>query len=496
MDRDSQMAGQGDGWRVHIVFGLVLVLYAVVYAVSSGTVLPGDPDLWWHIRTGEWIWQNRALPVTDSFSHSFAGHAWIAKEWLSQLIFAAGYGLAGWNGVAVMALIAVALAAAAVYRAAAAELSPLYALALSALALTMAFPSFVVRPHLLSLPLAVIWAHQLFAASWKGRAPHFAWLLVLVLWANLHAAFTIGFVIAGCAFIEFLQKTRAEDRRGLAKWLLFLGLCLLASLIHPYGWQPLLASWMAVFPADQALAINEWQAFNAQIFSLHEGLLLLMLLAALATGFRLSFGRALLLVMLLHLMLVHVRFLFYFFPLLPVLLAAELARQVPQLSLAAWQSRPRDGLEQKLSSGFKPIAAALSVVILGSAALQLFAIPAEPEEGAYPKAAIAFAQSKKLSGNVFNYYDFGGPLIFLGIRSFIDGRTDQLFRDHGFSLTFAHGPTDPRELSEALDQYKIGWTLLKPDDKRNPVLARLPGWSRAYADKYAVIYQRSGALPP
>jgi hypothetical protein len=64
-----------------------------------------------------------------------------------------------------------------------------------------------VRPHLLTLALFIIWTHQLFSASQRHSAPHLALLLLLVLWANLHAAFTMGFVIAFFAFLDFIERT-------------------------------------------------------------------------------------------------------------------------------------------------------------------------------------------------------------------------------------------------------------------------------------------------
>lgn len=26
-----------------------------------------DPDFYWHLKTGQWIWQNKALPLIDPF---------------------------------------------------------------------------------------------------------------------------------------------------------------------------------------------------------------------------------------------------------------------------------------------------------------------------------------------------------------------------------------------------------------------------------------------
>jgi hypothetical protein len=36
-----------------------------------------DPDIWWHMRTGEWILQNHQIPHVDPFSSSTVGRAWV-----------------------------------------------------------------------------------------------------------------------------------------------------------------------------------------------------------------------------------------------------------------------------------------------------------------------------------------------------------------------------------------------------------------------------------
>ena len=124
-------------------------------------------------------------------------------------------------------------------------------------ALMLAALTFTVRPHLLTLPLIVVWTYQLFAASGRQAAPPFGLLLLLILWANLHAAFTMGFVIAFFAFLDFIERTRFSDRDGLLKWLAFLVLCPAVTLLHPYSWQAILATWAVVGPNEAVLLIGE-----------------------------------------------------------------------------------------------------------------------------------------------------------------------------------------------------------------------------------------------
>ena len=45
-----------------------------------------DPDVGWHIKTGEWMVHHHAVPHADIFSFTRAGTPWIAHEWLSELL--------------------------------------------------------------------------------------------------------------------------------------------------------------------------------------------------------------------------------------------------------------------------------------------------------------------------------------------------------------------------------------------------------------------------
>ena len=96
-----------------------------------------------------------------------------------------------------------------------------------------------------------------------------------------------------------------------------------------------------------------------------------------------------------------------------------------------------------------------------------------------------------------NWYGFGGPLIFHGIPTYVDGRTDQLFLG-GFSTNdnTMRRPGGEKLLLEALGRYDIQWTLLPPDDARVHMLDQLTDWKKAYADEFAVIHVRTRKPAP
>src|SRR6478672_2419383 len=83
-------------WRAYLPFLVATVVCLII--LLAGKNLLRDGDSYWHVAVGHWIVDHHAFPVSDSFSFTFTGSRWIAKEWLSQLLYAGAYALAGWPG--------------------------------------------------------------------------------------------------------------------------------------------------------------------------------------------------------------------------------------------------------------------------------------------------------------------------------------------------------------------------------------------------------------
>jgi hypothetical protein len=57
---------------------MVVILFILLFVMAVR--VPTDTDTWWHIRSGEYIVENQAIPKTDPFSHTRYG-----KDWIDQL---------------------------------------------------------------------------------------------------------------------------------------------------------------------------------------------------------------------------------------------------------------------------------------------------------------------------------------------------------------------------------------------------------------------------
>jgi hypothetical protein len=478
--------------RIRLVFCLIAALITGLLVLASASSLLADPDNWWHVRVGLDLLENRSFPVVDTYSHTFAGEPWIAKEWLGQILLALSYAAAGWNGVALVTIASVALMVFLLAWYVSADLKPMTALIVALAVALLASPLYNARPIVLTLPITVVWTAELFKAARERRVPPLWLLPLLCLWANLHAAFTFGFIIAFFAGLEVLRQTRLTEPRLIAGWIAFGLLCPLVSMIHPYGLDAILAT-LSVASGNEAVPlIGEWQPFNATSDPLQEGAMLLAYLGLLVAGLRVGWVKALLFIAALHLFFTHSRFMYLPFLLAPITMAPDIAAQYPHLS-AGRSAAARDGLERFFANHLAITIGCLAIIVTAAVSALMAQPPLAPSSKTSADGAIAYARQHGLTtGNVLNSYDLGGTLIFNRIKTFIDGRTDQLFLGGFMTQDTNSGASVGKPiLVEALKKYAIDWALLVKDDARRPFFDELPGWSRVYSDKETVVYARN-----
>ncbi len=95
--------------RIRVFYCLLAALCAIGPILQLAQGLFADPDTQWHLKVGLDMLANRAFPVVDTYSYTFAGEPWIAKEWLGQIMMAAAYHVAGWNGIGILMAVAIGL---------------------------------------------------------------------------------------------------------------------------------------------------------------------------------------------------------------------------------------------------------------------------------------------------------------------------------------------------------------------------------------------------
>jgi hypothetical protein len=232
---------------------LPMLMLAAVYAIPIVVALRPvadpvmDPDIWWHLRVGQWVSEHRSVPVTDPFSRYGADKPWLAYSWLYEVLVYRLYEAFGLAGIVIYRVLMSLAVVAALHRLIRRrEPRFLAAIGLTALAALALAPLFSERPWLFTICFTILTLDVVLDVR-AGRASRGMWLLpiVFVLWANLHIQFVYGLMLLGLACVApwldallprssfplFAACGSALSRKRLC---LLTGLCFLATLINPY----------------------------------------------------------------------------------------------------------------------------------------------------------------------------------------------------------------------------------------------------------------------
>lgn len=502
MAQDHELSANALGRRTaaggtHWIFSWPLLagVSTYIFFLSRADDLLLDGDTYWHIATGQLILREGNVPQTDPFSHTMAGVPWTAHEWLAEVILAAAHQTGGWPFVVAVTALAFAATIALMTRALLRWLEPIHALLFAGAAIGMTAGHLLARPHVLAMPLMMIWTIELVRASETRRTPGFWLLPLMTIWANLHGGFTLGIALAGAMAMEAVISAGRENRTAMAKsWSLFLALAMICALITPHGAQGILFTWQILFEHGYALErVGEWRSPDFHTFQPLELWLLGGLAVALHQGLRLPPARLALLIGLIHLALKHVRYIELVGLLAPLFLASPFAAHRQLAQQGKQQSQSLDQAFRKLAQPAGQGAVFLCAVMLVTATLWWSKVkPPAPNEALAPELAIKAVQQAGIKGPVLNSYETGGYLIYIGIAPFIDGRNDvygdSFLKRYIEALELRSGD----DLQKILDQYKITWTLLTPGSSAVAMLDHLPQWRRLYADKVAVVHIYTG----
>lgn len=427
-----------------------------------------DGDTWWHLAAGRWILAHRAVPAHDVFSFTFADAPWNAQEWLAEVLMAASFGLLGWSGLHLLFGLAFGATAALLAGALRRRMDTLPALVTALAGLACVAGSLLARPHLLALPLLVLWADGLVTARERHTAPPFWLVLVMLVWCNLHGSFAFGLALAAVLGVEASLESRAAAK----PWLIFFGASVIVVLINPEGLNGLL------FPVRLLLLpttayIGEWAPADLTYPSPFL-MSLLAMVYVLATGkVRLPAMRALLILGLTYLGLAHVRHEMLFGVTAPLLAAPSLGK--------VWPPRSRE-----LSAWPAPAALAVAAVL---AIARLMLPDLRTEDAVTPVAALIHVPGDLRAKPVLNAYEYGGYLIFSGAKVFVDTRAD-LYPASFYAVYGRLAAGDKVTLMDALARWQIGWTIFPSNSPAAMALDHLPGWRRLYANNNAVVHVR------
>ncbi|MFT3912481.1 MAG: hypothetical protein QM737_23840 [Ferruginibacter sp.] len=266
---------------------IFLISFLCVYYVSNGELMLGHYDLGWHLAAGDVIRQQGHVPLHDPWSFTAADKQWFNLSWLWDVIASLVFQYTGFGGIIFMA---VATGAAIAFYLATLCLrygASTASVGIAVFAVCLLYPAFGAAPNIYLAASPNI-ATMLFAVLFYGEClKRSRWLLafpaVMVLWANLHGGFLLGFFVIGVfGGVALLRR----DWAGVRMFALVGAACLVATLINPLGWGLYEGSAATLGHFVQA-NITEWQSYyqNMEMPESIPGMVYMLLFVALELRF-------------------------------------------------------------------------------------------------------------------------------------------------------------------------------------------------------------------
>jgi hypothetical protein len=463
----------------------VAVVFLGLFAMTARNVT--DPDVWWHLKAGQYIAEHRSVPHTDPFSYTRAGQPWVAHEWLTELLLYGIERVAGWGGL--IAAFSAVLCAAFYLLYLRCGSDPYVAGVAALYAAWATIPVWGVRPQVLSLLLTSLW---LFILGRSERNPKLLWWTppLMLLWVNLHAGFALGLALSALFLIgEWIEQWMGGQPRSprLRNAAFILLLNLLIVPLNPNGLRMFSYPIETLRSAAMQNYIAEWASPN-----FHRADYLPFLLVVLGAFAALSGSRSwvrprdlLLLIVSLYAGLCSIRMMPLF-----VLIAVPLICQ----RLAEWPTtKPLQRLRAQAGSGtlFNAVIVLAMAAFAGFHIFQVVERQPQAESQHFPLRAATFLQTHP-AGRIFNHYDWGGYLVWRLYPStpvFIDGRADL----YGEKLLdqFAETYQFKSAWQRTLQEWNIDTVLVPVDSALATGLRNSPGWSVSYEDTQAVVFTAS-----
>ncbi len=492
---------------------LVAVLFVALWAMAIRQ--PADTDTWWHLKSGQLMWERGEILRTDPFSHTMAGQPWIDHGWLVQLLLWPVYRALGLGGLALLLAAIVPAAFALVYRQCAGRpFVAAFAVLLAAVASSVIWS---IRPQIVSFLLAAVVAYTLDRSRQTGNT-RCLWALppLVALWVNCHGGFVIAFLLMGCYLVGGVLNRLILPPQGegpgmrVGPLAAVMAASLLAVLLNPNTVRMVPYAYQTVSIGPLQDFIQEWAAPDFHNLQFHPFLwLLLLTLVAMGLSRRRADWTDLALVGLFgYLGLLAVRHIALFALVAPPVLTRHAVAALDDLVITnprlSWLAVLTHTLPPRRVPRRLALLNALLLVLVwvgagSKVAVDLVRLRDPAVWGAgLPLGAAQYLADHDLPGRMFNTYNWGGYLIWSLYPAkpvFVDGRTD-LYAFGGQVLddyVTVHW-TRPG-WQQVLDKYGIGYVVTEGTGLLDRTLSESQGWQLLYQDNVAAIYGRAEAKP-
>jgi hypothetical protein len=484
---------------------LIAITFIALFTIAART--PADTDMWWHLRTGQYILDARAIPTTDPFSWTMTGTPWVDVHWLSQVILFSVYSI---GGFALLALLVAALVSSAfVFVWKQLEGAVFLKAAITILAAATAAATWTPRSQMATFLFTAILSYILYLYKWKQVDRLWLVPILFAVWVNLHGGYIAGLMLLGTMMVgegaQFIisklgisnSEVRTTSEVVGLTWprlrkLILIGMISIAALlINPYTIDALRLPFKTVGIGVLQDFIQEWASPNFHQLFL-QPMIWLMLLTLVVIGWsrrRLDVTDALTVSLFAYITLLAQRNIGLF----AIVCAPILSRHLSALfDRSGWAGR-------SLSRGSPSVNALLIGLIAFASAIKIAAslLPTtidQEQRKVLPIGAADWLAQNKPNGLMFNSYNWGGYLLwrlYPQYAVYVDGRTDVY--DDAFLRNYLNITSIAPDYDQRLNQAGVQFVVIESNTLLDQFLARNIAWHETYRDAQAVIYVRAKA---
>jgi hypothetical protein len=477
---------------------------------------PIDPDLFWHLAAGRWIWEHSAIPRVDPFSWTAPQRKWIAHEWLTEAVWHQLFRIGGWTALIVLNALVI-IGAFVIVRNTARRLgaSEGAAVALTGIAAASCVHTWDVRPQMISILLTALFVSLFSKSSGRDviRQRALWWCVpVMLLWTNLHGGWIFGMAMlvafSFATVAEYIvhripllkqnfRSSTSQSPTALQLWR-SVGVTIASTVvcfINPNGVEGVVYPFSYLGDNASTRYVDEWRApqiSNPQYWAFF--LLLALFLVVLfvhrkrvpfyAFSVGIPFG---------FLAVQSVRNVSQFAvvaaPVVSAAITNALSARSSQRKNIAPSSPGKRGVDAKVIGRINAVVLALIVTAIAALALPGLTPGAAQaaQQREFPVAAVN-ALKDNVGTRLLNDYDWGGYLLLKapGIPVSIDGRPDMYgdtFVDTYLSMWWSEPGWE-----NLLRTYGGDRVLAKPQSSIAKHLRKTKGWTVLFEDHKAVLF--------
>lgn len=465
-----------------------------------------DPDLWGHIKFGEYIVTNHVLPLKDLYAFTPTKDLWVNHEIIAEILFYLLYKL-NYTGVALLLfkslVFAITILIPWFYIGKKSDRYYINAIIFILVILAFSYGT-AIRPHIFSYLFFAITLFIIETDKLKGKLSYIGLPIIFILWVNSHGGVIAGIAVVCfyCLYnviiskIKFKSESEMEKVPINIKGLIIIPILLIAVLIlnpytyHYYGYitdaimmkRNFVEEWNSIFTS-----MGHFQYLNLLIT-----LTLMFIIINLNHLNREKTYQILLLVLMILVSVSHARHIPFF--------ALTCAFYLPDLI------SPRISLKPVSKVDFITVKCVLPVLLLFLSAFLLYCSlinkegkvdykltvfsQSSPQYVGYPVKAIEYIKKNDLKGNMMTNFNWGEYIIFNlypDTKVSFDGRYETVYPKKVVddNTRFTNGD---KGWKDVLNNYNPDMVLLSKYDRVLKAMYESSGWPLVFMGDESFLF--------